>query len=86
MLAAVAEGRTEIDNYSSGADCGSTLDCLRAMGVPIDRSGNRVVIEGVGPGGLSEPRQPLDAGNSGSTIRMLSGILAGHGCQHGVAV
>ena len=77
MLAAVAEGRTEIDNYSSGADCGSTLDCLRAMGVPVDRSGNRVTIEGVGPGGLSAPRQPLDAGNSGSTIRMLSGILAG---------
>ncbi len=77
MLAAVAEGRTEIDNYSSGADCGSTLDCLRAMGVPIDRSGNRVVIEGVSPGGLSEPRQPLDAGNSGSTIRMLAGILTG---------
>ena len=77
MLAAVAEGRTEIDNYSSGADCGSTLDCLRAMGVPVDRSGNRVTIEGVGPGGLSAPSQPLDAGNSGSTIRMLSGILAG---------
>ena len=77
MLAAVAEGRTEIDNYSSGADCGSTLDCLRAMGVPIDRSDNRVVIDGVGPGGLSAPREPLDAGNSGSTIRMLSGILAG---------
>ena len=77
MLAAVAEGRTEIDNYSSGADCGSTLDCLRAMGVPVDRSGNRVTIEGVGLGGLSAPRQPLDAGNSGSTIRMLSGILAG---------
>lgn len=77
MLAAVAEGRTEIDNYSSGADCGSTLDCLRAMGVPVDRSGNRVTIEGVGPGGLSAPREPLDAGNSGSTIRMLSGILAG---------
>ncbi len=77
MLAAVAEGRTEIDNYSTGADCGSTLECLRAMGVQADRSGNRVVIEGAGPGGLSAPRQPLDAGNSGSTIRMLSGILAG---------
>ena len=77
MLAAVAEGHSEIDNYSSGADCGSTLDCLRAMGVPIDHSGNRVVIEGAGHGGLSAPRQPLDAGNSGSTIRMLSGILAG---------
>ena len=77
MLAAVAEGRTEIDNYSSGADCGSTLDCLRAMGVPIDRFGNRVVIDGVGPGGLSAPREPLDAGNSGSTIRMLAGVLAG---------
>ena len=77
MLAAVAEGPSEIDNYSSGADCGSTLECLRAMGLPVDHSGNRVVIEGAGPGGLAAPEQALDAGNSGSTIRMLSGILAG---------
>ena len=77
MLAAVAEGRTEIDNYASGADCSSTLECLRAMGVPLDHSGNCVVIEGAGPGGLAAPEQPLDAGNSGSTIRMLAGILAG---------
>ena len=77
MLAAVAEGRTEIDNYSTGADCSSTLECLRAMGLPLDHSGNRVVIEGAGPGGLAAPEQALDAGNSGSTIRMLSGILAG---------
>ena len=77
MLAAVAEGRTEIDNYATGVDCSSTLECLRAMGVPVDHSGNRVVIEGAGPGGLAAPEQALDAGNSGSTIRMLSGILAG---------
>ena len=77
MLAAVAEGRTEIDNYSTGADCASTLGCLRSLGVPIDCSGDRVVIAGRGPGGLSAPTGALDAGNSGSTIRMLSGILAG---------
>ena len=77
MLAAVANGRTEIDNYSTGADCASTLECLRALGVPVERSGNCVVIEGVGPAGLSAPARVLDAGNSGSTIRMLSGILAG---------
>ena len=77
MLAAIAEGRTEIDNYSTGADCASTLECLRAMGVPVDHSGNHVAIDGAGPGGLAAPGQALDAGNSGSTIRMLSGILAG---------
>ena len=77
MLAAVAEGRTEIDNYSTGADCASTLECLRAMGVRIGRSGNHVVIDGAGLGGLAAPGRALDAGNSGSTIRMLSGILAG---------
>ena len=77
MLAAVAEGSTEIDNYSTGADCASTLDCLRKLDVPIDCSGNRVLIEGLGPDGLSALTGALNAGNSGSTIRMLSGILAG---------
>jgi 3-phosphoshikimate 1-carboxyvinyltransferase len=77
MLAAIAEGRSEIENYSTGADCASTLACLRALGVPVQRGGTRVTIEGVGLDGLKQPSEPLDAGNSGSTIRMLSGILAG---------
>ena len=77
MLAAIAEGRSEIENYSTGADCASTLGCLRALGVPIERDGNRVTIDGVGLDGLRQASEALDAGNSGSTIRMLSGILAG---------
>ena len=77
MLAALAEGRTVIENYSTGADCASTLGCLRDLGVAIDHTANRVTVDGVGLDGLQAPAGPLDAGNSGSTIRMLSGILAG---------
>ncbi len=76
MLGAIAEGATRIRNYSTGADCASTLGCLAALGVGIDRSGTDITIQGGGLDGLSEPRSVLDAGNSGSTIRMLSGILA----------
>ncbi len=77
MLASIAEGRSEIHNYSTGADCASTVACMRALGVPIEHNGDRVTIEGVGLDGLRQPSEALDAGNSGSTIRMLSGILAG---------
>ena len=77
ILAAVAEGRSVIRNYSTGADCAATLECLRSLSVPIDRDGNEVIVEGGGLSGLRAPAGILDAGNSGSTIRMLSGILAG---------
>lgn len=77
MLAALAEGRSALDNYSTGADCASTLDCLRALGVGWSRTGARVVIDGVGQEGLRAPAAPLDAGNSGTTMRLLAGILAG---------
>jgi 3-phosphoshikimate 1-carboxyvinyltransferase len=77
MLASIAEGRSQIHNYSSGADCASTLACMRALGVPIEQRGDRVSVEGVGLDGLRQASEALDAGNSGSTIRMLSGILAG---------
>jgi len=76
MIAAIAEGQTRILNYSTGADCHSTLSCLRALGVPIEGSGTEFVIDGRGLAGLRVPAGALDAGNSGSTIRMLSGILA----------
>lgn len=76
MLAAVADGTTCLENFSTGADCASTLGCLRALGVDVQRSENRVEIHGRGPD-LQSPISPLDCGNSGSTIRMLSGILAG---------
>ncbi len=82
MLAAIAEGTTRLENFSTGADCASTLGCVKALGVEVERSDNRVVIHGQGPK-LCPPVSPLDCGNSGSTMRMLSGILAGQdfSCQ-----
>ena len=76
MLAAVAEGASRIRNYSTGADCQSTLGCVRALGIEVEKSPEQVVIHGRGLQGLEAPAAALDAGNSGSTIRMLSGILA----------
>jgi 3-phosphoshikimate 1-carboxyvinyltransferase len=79
MLAAIAEGTTKIKNYSTGADCQSTLGCVRDLGVQIERLPDELLIHGRGLQGLQEPAAQLDAGNSGSTIRMLSGILAAQG-------
>jgi 3-phosphoshikimate 1-carboxyvinyltransferase len=76
MLAAIAEGTTRITNYSSGADCQSTLGCMRGLGIQIENREGVVQIDGRGLDGLREAPDMLDAGNSGSTIRMLSGILA----------
>ena len=76
MIASVAEGVSVIENYSSGADCQSTLGCLRALGVEIEKQDRTVTIHGRGLDGLRAPAAMLDAGNSGSTIRMLSGMLA----------
>ena len=73
MLGGIAEGTTTIANYSTGADCQSTLGCMAALGAKIERREGNVVIQGTE---LREPEGQLDAGNSGSTIRMLSGILA----------
>ena len=75
MLGGIAEGTTRLENFSTGADCSSTLGCLRTLGVEWERSGNSVTIHGRGPK-LETPETFLDCGNSGSTIRMLSGILA----------
>ncbi len=76
MLASIAEGPSTIENYSTGADCQSTLGAMEALGVRIERHDRKVTIHGVGLDGLRAPSSGLDAGNSGSTIRMLSGILA----------
>jgi 3-phosphoshikimate 1-carboxyvinyltransferase len=79
MLAAIADGPSRLGNYSTGADCASTLGCLRSLGVKWERkdgTGNVIEVQGSGLS-LTAPRQPLDCGNSGSTIRMLSGIVAG---------
>ena len=76
MLGGIAEGSTKLENYSTGADCASTLGCLRSLGVKWERNDSSVTIHGSGAR-LQAPTSALDCGNSGSTIRMLSGILAG---------
>jgi 3-phosphoshikimate 1-carboxyvinyltransferase len=80
MLAGVAEGRTTLANYAPGADCHSTLRCLRALGVEIEdnSAGAPITLMGRGLGGLRSPSGALDAGNSGTTMRLMAGILAGH--------
>lgn len=76
MLAAIAEGTTRLENFSTGADCASTLECVQALGREVKREGRNVEIVGQGRQ-LRAPKQALNCGNSGSTMRMLSGILAG---------
>lgn len=77
ILGAMAHGTSRLNNFSSAADCASTLDCLAALGVGIERRVTDVTIEGRGPAAWRAPGSPLDAGNSGSTLRMLAGALAG---------
>ena len=77
ILAALAEGKSEIINYASAADCRSTLECVRRLGAEVDIKSDRVFVTGAGLDGLKEPRKTLDAENSGSTMRMLCGVLAG---------
>lgn len=77
ILAALAEGKSEIVNYATAADCRSTLECMRRLGAEIEVKSDRVLIMGAGLDGLKEPRKVLDAENSGSTMRMLTGVLAG---------
>jgi 3-phosphoshikimate 1-carboxyvinyltransferase len=79
MLAGIAQGTSRVRNFASSADCHATLDCLRRLGIEVDVNGREVVIHGQGLRGLAPAETPatLDAQNSGSTIRMISGILAG---------
>ena len=78
MLGAIAEGATEIHGFLEGEDCAATLSALSALGVRHERPGpGRVVMHGVGPRGLTMPARPLDVGNSGTSMRLLTGILAG---------
>lgn len=81
ILAALARGRSEISHYSAAADCRSTLACLERLGVAVARTGrngcDKVLITGTGIDGLRAARRSLDAGNSGTTMRLLTGVLAG---------
>lgn len=76
ILAAVANGTSTLRNFSSGADPHSTLGCVQSLGVAVEKNGGEIKVHGRGLRGLQAPTDRLDAGNSGSTIRMLSGILA----------
>ncbi|HEX8368224.1 MAG TPA: 3-phosphoshikimate 1-carboxyvinyltransferase [Pyrinomonadaceae bacterium] len=78
MISAIARGETRIENFSTSADCASTLRCLENLGVRIARENSTVLlVKGVGKTGFQKPLQELDCGNSGTTVRLLSGILAG---------
>ena len=77
MLGSLAEGMTEINGFLSGADCLSTIDCFRKMGIRIELNGGKVTVYGKGLHGLSRPSDTLYTGNSGTTTRLLCGILAG---------
>jgi 3-phosphoshikimate 1-carboxyvinyltransferase len=77
ILAALAEGESEILNYSTAVDCRSTLECLKRLGAWVKTEKDRVRITGAGLDGLKASRRPLDAGNSGTTMRLLAGVLAG---------
>jgi len=80
LLAALAAGRTRISNFSTSADCAATLRCLAGLGVGVRREGDTVEVSGAGRGpgawALREPSGPLDCGNSGTTMRLLAGLLA----------
>ncbi len=78
MLGAISTGTTEITNFLYGADCLSTIACFREMGIRVREDAGRILVDGAGLHGLSAPKHPLDVGNSGTTARLISGILSGH--------
>ena len=77
MFGALAEGTTRVTNFLQGADCLSTISCFRQMGIRIENHPEEILIHGKGLHGLQTPSGPLDTGNSGTTTRLISGILAG---------
>jgi len=77
ILAALAEGTSELRNYSPAGDCASTLNCLERLGIAVEKKTEMVRITGSGLSGLKRSRRELDAGNSGTTMRLLAGVLAG---------
>lgn len=77
MFGALADGTTEVTNFLQGADCLSTISCFRALGIAIENTPERILVHGRGLHGLTAPAGTLDTGNSGTTTRLISGILAG---------
>lgn len=76
MFGSIAKGTTEVTNFLQGADCLSTIDCFRKLGIEIENTPEKILIHGKGLHGLTAPSAVLDAGNSGTTVRLISGILA----------
>ncbi|HIT66580.1 MAG TPA: 3-phosphoshikimate 1-carboxyvinyltransferase [Candidatus Merdisoma merdipullorum] len=77
MFGSLAQGITTVENFLRGADCLSTIDCFRRLGISIEETPEQITIHGKGLDGLSVPSEILDAGNSGTTTRLISGILSG---------
>lgn len=77
IFSALAAGETRIENFATSADCASTVQCLRALGVEIRRENSTIFVTGVGKKGFVKPQNALDCGNSGTTVRLLAGVLAG---------
>lgn len=81
MFGAISNGLTEVTDFLQGADCLSTISCFQQLGISIENNGFKVLIHGKGLHGLTAPRQILNVGNSGTTARLISGILAGQSFQ-----
>lgn len=77
ILGSIAYGITEIDNFLMGEDCIATINCFKKMGIDIEHKGSKVIVNGKGLHGLKEPNNILDAKNSGTTTRLISGLLSG---------
>lgn len=77
MLGSLALGTTEVTNFLEGADCLSTIDCFRKMGIEIEKKTDRIIVHGKGMHGLKAPTDILNVGNSGTTTRLMAGILSG---------
>ena len=77
MFGSIAQGDTEITGFLTGDDCMSTISCFKKLGIDIEVNGDKVVVHGKGLHGLNAPKELLDVGNSGTTIRLISGLLAG---------
>lgn len=77
MFGSIASGTTEISNFLQGADCLATINCFRRMGIEIENQEEKIIVHGKGLHGLTAPTEILDVGNSGTTTRLISGILVG---------
>ena len=81
MFGSLSDGLTEVTNFLQGADCLSTIECFRSMGIEIENTPDKILIHGKGLHGLQAPASVLDTGNSGTTTRLISGILAAQSCE-----